>query len=53
MTLWLETFAYAAPIGWLVFVAAAVASLGVAWLTVAYQSIRAAMADPVTALHHE
>ena len=53
MRSWLQDFAYATTIGWEIFVIAGVMSLAIAWLTVGFQSVRAAIADPVKALHHE
>jgi len=52
---WLGRFAYRAPFAdwaW-TFVAAAIAALAVAWLTIALQASRAAMARPVMALRYE
>ena len=53
MRSWLQEFAYSTTIGWEIFVIAGVMSLAIAWLTVGFQSVRAAIADPVKALHHE
>ena len=53
MSRWLADFAYRVEIGPGVFVAAALLALGIALLTVSYQSIRAALADPVQALRYE
>ena len=53
MSQWLEDFAYRIEISWLIFLGAGVAALGVALLTVSYQAIRAAVADPVTSLRYE
>ena len=50
---WLGRFAYRTSIGAGVFLAAGAAALGVALLTVGYQAIRAATADPVEALRYE
>lgn len=55
MSQWLQRFAYAAPFStwyWL-FIASAVAALAVAWITIALQASRAAMARPVLALRYE
>ena len=55
MDRWLTRFAYAAPFrawAWL-FVAAAAAALLVAWVTIASQAGRAALARPVTSLRYE
>ncbi len=50
---WLAAFAYHANIGLEIFVLAGVLALVIAWLTVSYQSIRAAMANPVDSLRYE
>ena len=53
MQKWLQNFAYRASIGPLVFAAAAFIAVGVALLTVSFQTIRAAKADPVKSLRYE
>ncbi len=53
MNQWLDGFAYRVDIAWWIFLVAGVAALGIAWLTVSYQSIRAASANPVDALRYE
>ena len=50
---WLEDFAYRIDMSWGIFLMAGLAALVVALLTVSYQSIRAAMTDPVEALRYE
>jgi ABC-type antimicrobial peptide transport system permease subunit len=50
---WLQDFAYRIEHKWLVFALAGVLSLGIALLTVGYQSIRAALANPVDSLRNE
>lgn len=50
---WLETFAYRAEVGPMVFLAAGLIAILVALVTVAYESYRAAMSDPVKALKNE
>ncbi len=50
---WLQDFAYRVELKWLVFALAGVLSLGIALLTVGYQSIRAALANPVDSLRNE
>ena len=50
---WLHGFYYRAPIGWLVFVLAILLSTMIAWATVGYRALRAALANPVKALKHE
>jgi len=50
---WLENFAYKTDIQWWVFVAAAVLSTVIAFATVSYQSIKAALMNPVKSLRSE
>jgi putative ABC transport system permease protein len=53
MNLWLKTFPVQAGTGVVPFVAAGLGALFVALASVSYQSIRAALADPVRALRYE
>ena len=53
MDRWLKDFAYHIDISWAIFLMAGLAALGVALLTVSYQSIRAALSDPITSLRYE
>lgn len=53
MQRWLENFAYRIEIPWGLFLTAGLLAILIAWLTVSYQSIKAALADPVKALRHE
>jgi putative ABC transport system permease protein len=50
---WLNNFAFHITIGSGVFVIAAVASISVAWLSVGYKALRAAIANPVKSLRTE
>lgn len=50
---WLQHFAYRIEVTVWPFAAAAVAAIAVALLTVSYQTLRAAAANPVEALKHE
>ncbi len=50
---WLETFAYRQALRPEVFAMSGLLALGVAALTISYQSLRAARRDPVRALRHE
>ena len=52
-SLWLENFPYRAPISWWYFAAAATLAMAVALLTVGYQSVRAALMNPVRSLRSE
>ncbi len=53
MSRWLEDFAYRVPLGWTVFALAGAVALGIALLTVSFQAIRAALANPVKSLRSE
>jgi putative ABC transport system permease protein len=50
---WLEDFAYRIGLQWWIFAIAGAAALLIAALTVSYQSMKAAMADPVKSLRSE
>ncbi|MGI9174712.1 MAG: FtsX-like permease family protein [Rhodothermales bacterium] len=50
---WLEDFAYRIDVPWTVFAGTGLAVLAVALLTVSYQAIRAALADPVESVRYE
>ena len=53
MSRWLEDFAYKIDIQWWVFALAGAISLGIALLTVSYQSIRAGLVNPAKSLRSE
>jgi len=53
MNWWLEHFAYKTEIGIMTFVFGGLAALTISWLTVSYQSIRVAIANPTKALRYE
>ncbi len=53
MNKWLEDFTYRIEIGWWVFVLATLLAVSIAIITVSYQSIKAAMANPVKSLRTE
>jgi putative ABC transport system permease protein len=53
MNKWLENFAYKTTLSWWIFVLAGVLALGIALLTVSWQSWRAATRNPVEALRYE
>ena len=50
---WLQNFAYRTSIGPLIFAGSAFLAIGIAMLTVSFQTIRAAKADPVKSLRYE
>ncbi len=53
MTSWLQQFQYRITIGWEVFAVTIVLAITLAWLTVSYHSIKAALANPVDSLKDE
>ena len=53
MSSWLEEFAYRVTISWPIFVLAGLAALGIALATVSYQSVKAALGNPVDSLRYE
>lgn len=53
MSRWLEDFAYRIDIQWWVFVLAGGATIAIALLTVGFQAIKAAVANPVDSLRNE
>lgn len=50
---WLQNFAYRIPISWWIFVFAGAASVIIALLTVSFQAVKAALANPVKSLRTE
>ena len=50
---WLQTFAYRIEISSTKFLIAGLSALVIAWLTMSYQSIKAALRNPVDALRYE
>jgi putative ABC transport system permease protein len=50
---WLENFAYKTELSWWIFALAGIIALGIALLTVSWQSWRAATRNPVEALRYE
>ena len=53
MNKWLQDFAYRTNISWLVFVITAIIAIGIALLTISFQAIKAALANPVKSLRTE
>jgi putative ABC transport system permease protein len=50
---WLQSFAYKVPISWWMFALAGSLAIAIALVTVSFQSIRAAIANPVVSLRSE
>ncbi|WP_422107632.1 ABC transporter permease [Winogradskyella sp.] len=53
MSNWLERFSYKINLGWWIFTLAGCCALTIAILTIGYQSIRSAIANPVNSLRSE
>ncbi|WP_396591278.1 ABC transporter permease [Allomuricauda sp. R78024] len=53
MNTWLEDFSYRIEIGWWVFILASLLALVISIITVSYQSIKAAIVNPVKSLRTE
>jgi len=53
LTRWLEGFAYRTGLDATIFIASGLLALAIAWMTVGYQAIRAARANPVDSLRYE
>ncbi len=50
---WLSGFYYHTDFGWIIFVAAIGLSVAIAWITVSYKAVKAALANPVKSLKTE
>jgi putative ABC transport system permease protein len=53
MTDWLQQFDYRISVGWWVFLVAGLSAFGIVLITVGFQAIRAALANPVDNLRNE
>jgi len=53
MDRWLQDFAYRMSINWGIFVLSGALALVIALLTVSFQALKAALANPINALRHE
>ncbi|MEQ9301704.1 MAG: FtsX-like permease family protein [Cyclobacteriaceae bacterium] len=53
MKLWLDGYEYRIDLGWWIFLVGSIISLIVAWITISFQSVRAANANPALSLHVE
>ena len=53
MQRWLDTFVYRVEMSWWIFLMAGALTLAIAFLTVGYQAVKAALGDPVKALRYE
>jgi len=53
MNRWLQNFAYRIDVGLVTLVFAGLLALAITWMTVSYQALKAALANPVEALRYE
>jgi putative ABC transport system permease protein len=53
MNKWLQSFAYRIHISWWIFLAAGIIAILIAVITVSFQAIKAAIANPVESLRSE
>jgi putative ABC transport system permease protein len=53
MHTWLEGYDYRVSIGWEIFLVAGLLAMAIALLTVSFQAIKAAVANPVKSLRTE
>ena len=50
---WLQNFAYQIPVHWTIFALSAMSILLIVSTTIGYQTLKAALSDPVKALRYE
>jgi putative ABC transport system permease protein len=50
---WLREYAYRTDIAWWIFVVAGCAAMGIALLTISFQAVKAALANPIASLRSE
>ena len=50
---WLSGFAYRVNVGWTIFLVASLGALAIAWITVSYESVKAAIVNPIKSLRTE
>jgi putative ABC transport system permease protein len=53
MDKWLQDFAYRTTLAWWIFASAGIAAMAIAFITISYQAIRAAVASPVKSLRSD
>jgi putative ABC transport system permease protein len=53
MNKWLQDFAYKVPLSWWIFAGAGFAAVAIAFATISWQAIKAAVANPVKSLRSE
>ena len=53
MNQWLDNFAFRTEIGYSIYLIAGLAALAIAFVTLSYHTIRAALSNPIDAIHYE
>jgi putative ABC transport system permease protein len=53
MNKWLLSFAYKTEMNWWIFVMAGICAIAIALITISFQSIKSALANPVKSLRSE
>jgi len=53
MTKWLESFAYHGTVSWVTIALAGLAAILLAWITVGFQTLKAAKANPIHSIQYE
>jgi putative ABC transport system permease protein len=53
MDYWLKNFVYKTTISWWIFAVSGLAAILITWLTISYQSYKAAGRNPVEVLRYE
>jgi len=53
MHTWLNNFAYRVPVSWWIFAGTGLVTTAIAFITVGFQAIKSAMANPVNSIRAE
>ncbi len=53
MNKWLQDFPYRISIGWIVFLVAGISAIAIAFITISFQAVKAAISNPVKSLRTE
>ncbi len=53
ISIWLNDFAYKVDLGWWIYASAGIIAIFISWVTISFQSIKAALANPIESLKSE